>query len=390
MELVNIYNSHSTSSSEYRIKTDFRVCPHCSGIVVALMYWKKSGRQFEECKEFLEKVIVLYYLCCSNVHIISRPSERQLIDPYQLEHIDILLNTLVGVLGLNISVDANKDQLILGLGSIDPRKAWHLMKKPKTKVYGKAEELTSKIYKRTANDIQEYAVIDILRNTTASQAKIREYIVLKELYIRNYGNNGFGMPDIYEYSHFTMIVRHFPTDPTFLIQYLNSIKNDLRKKLTLICSIAAHVDMLHENKVYHRNLTPYHVVVGMNDSEMVPALLGFSGSKLVKLGKNEYVTVFDEVAQGFVEDNPYCAPELYNADRTMTDTIDWAKCDAYSLGMIAGYILYKTESVEMFRQNINNDRSEYKEILHKLLTLVSYKPEKRASLNSIAELSSSI
>lgn len=112
-----------------------------------------------------------------------------------------------------------------------------------------------------------------------------------------------------------------------LLDYIESAKLDLQKKLQIMYKVALAVDYAHKKKIIHRDIKPSNIMVRNNGE---PVLMDFGIAKITKV-ENKSLTRSGEII-GTLQ---YMAPEQATGARRDLDH----RADIYSLGAVLYHLL---------------------------------------------------
>ena len=230
-------------------------------------------------------------------------------------------------------------------------------------------------------DLNHYYLLRVYKAYDASEGAIRDEKVLSNLW----SNSLRGIPNIVRYA--PLAVEYNGEDPRsekkYILAYdfgpykpcplhVNLLKElSDHQKLMIMHDIAAGVRVLHNAGIYHRNLQPNSVFVFFDrNSDFVQAkLVGFEYAKI----EGDNATVFKRVATLQEEDpSTFFSATMKQGlkNRQISERLDWAKEDIYSLGALFYFILTGTRLVGRFDPDALGDKAddEFKKLMTAMLS----------------------
>jgi tetratricopeptide (TPR) repeat protein len=129
--------------------------------------------------------------------------------------------------------------------------------------------------------------------------------------------------------YFVMELVHGPA----LIEYAESKKLDVRRRLELIAKVCDAVQHAHQQGVIHRDLKPDNVLVDDSGGDAQPKILDFGVARVVD-PHGQTTTLHTSVGQ-IVGTVAYMSPEQAGADPSAVDT----RSDVYALGVLCYQLL---------------------------------------------------
>ena len=161
------------------------------------------------------------------------------------------------------------------------------------------------------------------------------------------------------------------------------------KKLTVLARVSEALSVMHEAKIFHRDLSPKNILLTSLENDAIPKVTDFEFSKEI----GQFVTKKTEEVHGT---NGFMAPELLQGTRSSKDARFLECCDVYSLGAVIAFILLLDARVESLPKDINaypsaiteafkvrRELREYEELCPILLECLNQNPERRPSASKV-------
>lgn len=205
-------------------------------------------------------------------------------------------------------------------------------------------EIIRNIYSRNNHARTEYAVISLYErhdnNINNNTFRLLQEIILSDT-IRDELNLQISLENSMFSDDFGIIERtwqiiNLTRQPKWLSDLIECDLLSDTERLSVSRDIGVMLNVLHNNGFYIRSLTDDSFVAVRRGDIWVPLLINFTETR------NNHAaggTLIEHARTYFRDDNPFCAPELYDGPAPNISNELWKKADAYSYGVLISQIL---------------------------------------------------